>query len=256
MYKTSCIICTSNREDHLYNTIQSVIHQVDELIIVGSQYYNNLKDYNIIFVDEGVSSGLSHARNLGVNQSSGNILFFIDDDAIASPNWVLSHLSHYINDDVGIVGGLVKSHDNTIQFKNGIMLLGSCPISLISSPVCISKLNHYVSNTVMGTNMSMRRSLAQFDTNITYMYDEADVCETAVNSGYIIEYENNSTVYHNCVYNSRRINHVITGFSTAYVSMKHYGLLKSVIALGLTIISCGCIVHPKFLYGWCNGICK
>jgi glycosyltransferase involved in cell wall biosynthesis len=49
-------------------------------------YRKNVPEPVKIVVSSGV--GLSHARNTGVKQASGVILAFIDDDALADPQWI------------------------------------------------------------------------------------------------------------------------------------------------------------------------
>jgi glycosyltransferase involved in cell wall biosynthesis len=49
--------------------------------------------------------GASGARNAGVAASHGNVVAFIDDDAVASPTWLRPLLRHFANPDVVGVGG-------------------------------------------------------------------------------------------------------------------------------------------------------
>ena len=59
-----------------------------------------------IFNSEG--SGLSNARNAGVKNAEGEIICFIDDDAIADKDWLKNLVKNYDNPRVVGVGGLVK----------------------------------------------------------------------------------------------------------------------------------------------------
>jgi hypothetical protein len=49
--------------------------------------------------------GASGGRNTGVAASSGELVAFLDDDAVASPNWLEPLLPHFRNPDVVGVGG-------------------------------------------------------------------------------------------------------------------------------------------------------
>lgn len=51
--------------------------------------------------------GLSGARNSGVAQASAEIVAFLDDDAIAAPDWLARLAAHYANDNVLGAGGAV-----------------------------------------------------------------------------------------------------------------------------------------------------
>jgi GT2 family glycosyltransferase len=54
------------------------------------------------------SRGASGSRNSGVAASKGEVLAFLDDDAVASPTWLEAMLPHFANlDVVGIGSGIV-----------------------------------------------------------------------------------------------------------------------------------------------------
>jgi GT2 family glycosyltransferase len=55
--------------------------------------------------------GLSFARNAGIAQARGAIVSFIDDDAVARPDW-LERISQVFTDhpDAGVVGGRITLH--------------------------------------------------------------------------------------------------------------------------------------------------
>jgi len=97
----SAIVCTHNRADFVVKAIKSL----------AAQTLNN-DDYEILVIDNGSKddtqklvenerltvsnlryiyeprANLSHARNLGLTSSRGDILAFLDDDAIACPVWL------------------------------------------------------------------------------------------------------------------------------------------------------------------------
>jgi glycosyltransferase involved in cell wall biosynthesis len=51
------------------------------------------------------SNGASASRNVGVSVSRGDVVAFLDDDAVASPTWLEALLGHFTNPDVVGVGG-------------------------------------------------------------------------------------------------------------------------------------------------------
>jgi GT2 family glycosyltransferase len=61
----------------------------------------------VLVVENHGGSGASAARNAGVAVASGEIVAFIDDDAIAEPDWLEMLLPHYENGDVVGAGGKI-----------------------------------------------------------------------------------------------------------------------------------------------------
>lgn len=49
--------------------------------------------------------GMANARNFGLAQARGDVVVFLDDDAIAEPDWLARLLTHYRDDRVIGVGG-------------------------------------------------------------------------------------------------------------------------------------------------------
>jgi GT2 family glycosyltransferase len=52
--------------------------------------------------------GLSRARNTGVAATSGEILVFIDDDALPDAGWLAAHSSGFADERIGAVGGPIR----------------------------------------------------------------------------------------------------------------------------------------------------
>jgi glycosyltransferase involved in cell wall biosynthesis len=97
----SAIICTHNRSRHLEAAVASLINQTlprdgYEIIVVDNASADDTGQ-----VVRGLSSGtlnvrhvyepelgLSHARNRGVAEARGDVVAFMDDDAVADPQWL------------------------------------------------------------------------------------------------------------------------------------------------------------------------
>lgn len=118
----SVIICTFKIPDFFYLTLDSIINQnispnKYEIIIVDYNTSNIIPSpiqdiigqskCNIIYSPES-RKGLSTARNTGIKQTNSEIVAFIDDDAVADPDWLSSILEIYEKDiDAWAVGGKV-----------------------------------------------------------------------------------------------------------------------------------------------------
>lgn len=116
----SIVICTCDRYDLLPSAIESILkqtHQSFELIVVdnsadcaateafGRQYDANDK---IRYVHEPVQD-LSNARNKGTELARGRIVAFMDDDAVAAPDWAEKLIAAFtaFGSKTGCVGGRI-----------------------------------------------------------------------------------------------------------------------------------------------------
>src|SRR5438105_11104042 len=102
MLRSSYIICTRDRPDELIRCVRSIAAQEpspDELIIVDAsvpaiaaqnceQVRVSLKDIAVrLLYCTSPRASLPFQRNLGVEYSAGDILFFVDDDVILLPDF-------------------------------------------------------------------------------------------------------------------------------------------------------------------------
>jgi glucosyl-dolichyl phosphate glucuronosyltransferase len=60
---------------------------------------------DVTVIPNAGAQGASYARNTGVAASHGEVVAFLDDDAVASPKWLESLLRHFINPEVVGTGG-------------------------------------------------------------------------------------------------------------------------------------------------------
>jgi GT2 family glycosyltransferase len=99
--------------------------------------------------------GLSDARNTGVRAASGDVVGFLDDDAVAAPDWVERMLAAYQDEDVIGVGGWVRPAWRAPRPAwlpdEFLWVLGS---SYTGLPVTRAAVRNPI-----GANMTFRRSL-------------------------------------------------------------------------------------------------
>ena len=121
--KISAIICTYNRSQLLRKALISLMEQTmpteDYEIIVADNassddteevtYSLMEKASNLRYIHEP-NLGLSHARNRGISEANGEIIAFMDDDAVADSEWLKMIVRAF--EDVELspvcVGGKVK----------------------------------------------------------------------------------------------------------------------------------------------------
>jgi glycosyltransferase involved in cell wall biosynthesis len=114
---TSVIVVTCKRPwTMVKRSLKSILdqtHPVTEAILVDSNPQSFEKECSQlgvknIHIEE---RGKAKAVNAAIKASRGDVLFFIDDDAIASPTWVDKHMETYnANGKVGVVCGRTIAH--------------------------------------------------------------------------------------------------------------------------------------------------
>lgn len=110
--------------------------------------------------------GLSHARNAGIENATGEIVAFIDDDAVADEKWLENLVGNYEDLDVLGVGGMIEP-----MWENGRP--GWFPEELYWIVGCSYKglpESKGIIRNPIGCNMSFRKSIFEkigyFDTEI------------------------------------------------------------------------------------------
>jgi len=136
----SLIIITYNRTNDLKECLDTVLlqsHLPQEIIIVDngkSDESQNLiaasknrfaeNNIKIIFLKNQSQNSLTYARNIGVNNSAGDIVMFLDDDVLLDNNYIKELIKVYENHPqaLGVQGYLVGS-DKISLFRNIIYQL-------------------------------------------------------------------------------------------------------------------------------------
>ena len=122
----SGVICSYRRPDTLAAAIQSLADQtlsndLYEIIVVDNNSKDETREIVQRLADKhGLKGpriryslesrlGLSYARNRSIAMSNGDVIAFLDDDAVASPQWLEALLAGYKElPDVWAVGGPVR----------------------------------------------------------------------------------------------------------------------------------------------------
>lgn len=113
--RISAIICTHNRQQYLGAAIDSLLGQNFpslEIVVVDNASSDRTPEIvaarpGVKYISEPVL-GLSVARNTGARESTGEILAYLDDDAIASQQWLQALDGAYrSNERLAIAGGKV-----------------------------------------------------------------------------------------------------------------------------------------------------
>lgn len=183
-----------------------------EVIVVADQHglaaLRNVQDQIKTVAFE--TPNISIARNLGIAQAAGDIVAFIDDDAVPEPTWLDELTKGFALDGVGAVGGYVRGRNGlNFQWKAGLVDATGTryPIEGPDAAFCPSPAPGRVAK-LEGTNMAIRRELLVqldgFDPAFRYYLDETDLCWRIAQSDQEIAFAPAAEVHHGFAENSTR----------------------------------------------------
>ncbi|NEO26717.1 MAG: glycosyltransferase family 2 protein [Kamptonema sp. SIO4C4] len=214
----SAIICTHNRDRYLGAAIDSLLAQkfTDyEVIVVDNASSDRTKEVTearlphprLQYIYEPVT-GLSVARNAGAKAAKGEILAYLDDDAVASDTWLSAIAAGFANNEnLAIAGGKV-----TLLWPDGYSRppwlsdnlsgnLGAFDLGETVIPITSPNL------TPRGLNYAIRRSFLEqiggFDVNLGRVgknllsNEELQMTELALDKGWDVAYLPQALVAHN-----------------------------------------------------------
>lgn len=182
----SVIIVSRHRPDWLERCLRAV-GQLDypcfETLVVacpaGAKIARSFESLRVIDLDV---ANISTARNVGVNAAQGEVVAFIDDDAVPEPTW-LSHLAAGFTDpDVVQVGGTTLGR-NGLSVQHAAALVDatgqSFPVSVSMEDPAVLTPADGKHPRLHGTNMALRWSAitehAGFDERFAFYLDETDL---------------------------------------------------------------------------------
>lgn len=159
----SVVICayTLERWGDLCRAAESVGAQTlrpSQLIVVIDHNPELFRRVSARFSDAHViesvgSAGISVARNCGVAAADGDIIAFLDDDAVAEPEWLERLRDGYVDDHVTGVGGFIEPNWDEARprwFPKEFGWVVGC--SFRGMPTATAPVRNLI-----GANMSLRR---------------------------------------------------------------------------------------------------
>jgi glycogen(starch) synthase len=237
----SVVINTYNRAASLDVTLQSLRrlnYPHFEVIVVNGPSTDDTMELlkaNASGLRVGACSerNLSVSRNVGIEMARGDLVAFLDDDAVPDEDWLSDAIAAFDGEEVGGAGGFVYDHTGyNLQYRYSVSnRLGAArwnvtePGTEFCYPGCLEF------PYLQGTNAIFRRSalleIGGFDEEFNYYLDETDVCLRLVDAGYLLKQLSNAFVYHRFLPSHiRSENRVVTGWHPV-IKNKVYFALKN-----------------------------
>ena len=179
----SVVVCAYDeaRWSQIGETLKSLAAQTiepREVIVVVDHNERLLErvraELGALAVENRHAPGLCGTRNSAVEAASGSVVAFLDDDAVASPEWLALLQAHYANEHVAGVGGSAAPQWATRRpawFPPEFdWVIGCSYLGMPEQPQEVRNL--------FGCNMSFRRSLVQAagGFRLGYSCDETELC--------------------------------------------------------------------------------
>lgn len=204
----NCIVSLLGQTYKDFEIILVDNHSTDGSIEEIDKKFRDEKKIKIIKNESNL--GCPGGRNVGIKHANGQIIGFIDNDAIADENW-LYYISKKLesNKKIGVVSSRLIFSDKRC-ILNGVggtlNLQGYGGDIGFNEPVEFFKLPEKIFYAC-GCGMVIRKDVidrvGEFDTPIFNYYDDVDFCFRARNRGYDIVLEPEAVLYHKFSYSDK-----------------------------------------------------
>jgi glycogen(starch) synthase len=208
----SVVIPTTGRRQCLPKCIASLRRQtyrpLEVVIVVGPSkdgsydYVSSLTDMKVTKVDR---LNASFARNTGLRLAAGDLIAFIDDDAIATPTWLeeLVRVFEAEGPTCGGVAGLVVNENGPgrpVQAMNNTLNDLGETVECRLAPSEFNDPDGSEFIYFMGANMAVRRdailAAGGFDETYLYLFEDADLSVAIIKAGYRLFHHPKALVHH------------------------------------------------------------
>jgi GT2 family glycosyltransferase len=194
----SVIVCTYNGKRTIRDCLEG-IRRIDypnfEVIVVndgstdGSGIIAKEYGFRVISIPNG---GLSNARNVGMRAAKGEIVAYIDDDAVPDPQWLTYLAATFLSTDhVGVGGPNIPPADDGP--------IAECVANSPGGPIHVL-LTDREAEHIPGCNMAFRRAALMavdgFDAKFRIAGDDVDLCWRLLKRGWTLGFNPAAMVWH------------------------------------------------------------
>ena len=207
----SVVVSTLDRTQSLRRTLAALRYQrhpTFEVIVVDGPAADDSTEHAVAEFGDTIrylrcpEVNLSKSRNIGIDAASGEIVAFIDDDAVPEPRWLAELVAAFDSPRVAGAGGTVYDHTGArIQYLYSLSDRVGFTYYDREPPFADELLpgaDPFV--YLQGTNMSFRRDILAesggFDEEIEYNFDEVEVCLRILDGGHEIRPLASAAVHH------------------------------------------------------------
>ncbi len=209
--RVSIVINTLNRAESLPTTLESlqwVAYPGEfEVVVVNGPSTDGTDAVLAAWADRVVVercpvANLGVSRNLGIAAASGEIVAFIDDDAVPEPEWLRELIAAFDDPAVGAAGGFVIDHTG-VGYQSTYALFNRLADPVASPNAASPERVFPYSLTfphLIGTNMAFRRAALEevggFDEQYEYYLDDTDLVLRIMDRGYDVRQVAGAHLHH------------------------------------------------------------
>jgi GT2 family glycosyltransferase len=211
----SVIVNTCDRCDELRTLLCALNHQTypyfEVVVVLGPTKDESLQMLtdelgDRVQVARCPQFNLSCSRNVGLAQAAGEVVAFIDDDAVPAPTWLEQLAAAYGDAGVAGAGGrtyAIRPEASVIQFLSGkVSVLAEQEDVRWDEQAAVTSTTpeRFWFPRFHGTNMSYRRqallAIDGFDERFEYLFDDSDIGVRLGLAGYKLHQLREGFVYH------------------------------------------------------------
>lgn len=209
--RVSIVINTLNRAESLATTLDALqwiaFAGEFEVVVVNGPSTDGTEALlapwsDRVVIERCPVANLSVSRNIGIGASSGEIVAFIDDDAVPEPEWLGQLVAAFDDPLVGAAGGYVLDHTG-VAYQSTYALFNRLADPVASpgraSPERVFPYS-FTFPHLIGTNMAFRRTaldeVGGFDEQYEYYLDDTDLVVRIIDRGYDVRQVSGAHLHH------------------------------------------------------------